>query len=196
MDMKKILIIIYFFPLLTLQSQTAKYNLDDRILLNISENNAKGYGFYRTFTDIMPPLSIATPLTVTGIGLLQKDKVMTKKGLVMTAAFGLTTLETYILKYSIKRPRPYTKLPIARHENEGSWSFPSGHTSAAFASATSLTLAYPRWQVAVPAFALASLTGYSRMRLGVHYPSDVLVGAALGVATSFLTWKVAKRWGY
>ena len=106
-----------------------------------------------------------------------------------------TIVETYALKYIVKRPRPYITHPdINALNTEGSPSFPSGHTSAAFGLATSLSLHYPKWYVVVPSFAWAGLTGYSRMYLGVHYPTDVLAGAALGASTAWLGWKINKVW--
>jgi membrane-associated phospholipid phosphatase len=54
-------------------------------------------------------------------------------------------------------------------------------------------MAYPKWYVVVPSFVWASSVGYSRMHLGVHYPSDVLVGAMVGSSSAFLTQK-ANQW--
>ncbi len=68
--------------------------------------------------------------------------------------------------------------------------FPSGHTSLAFAIATSLSLKYPKWYVIAPSYVWACSVGYSRMNLGVHYPSDVLAGAVLGAGSAFLTYKL------
>ena len=70
---------------------------------------------------------------------------------------------------------------------------PSGHTSTAFATATSLSLAYPKWYVVAPSFIWAGTIGYSRMHLGVHYPSDVVVGALVGSGSAFLCYK-ANQW--
>lgn len=70
---------------------------------------------------------------------------------------------------------------------------PSGHTSTAFATATSLSLAYPKWYVVAPSFVWAGAIGYSRMHLGVHYPSDVLAGAIVGSGSAYLTYK-ANQW--
>jgi membrane-associated phospholipid phosphatase len=70
---------------------------------------------------------------------------------------------------------------------------PSGHTSTAFATATSLSMAYPKWYVIIPSYAWASSVGYSRMHLGVHYPSDVFIGAIVGSGSAFLTHK-ANQW--
>ena len=81
---------------------------------------------------------------------------------------------------------------IFKKAKAGSPSFPSGHTSSAFATATSLSLAYPEWYVIVPSFAYAGTVAYSRMHLGVHYPSDVAAGALIGAGCAYLTFKVNK----
>jgi undecaprenyl-diphosphatase len=69
-------------------------------------------------------------------------------------------------------PEPLVELPVTH-------SFPSGHATVAFACATVLALAVPRLRL--PLFALAALIAFSRVYVGVHYPFDVLAGAALGV---------------
>jgi undecaprenyl-diphosphatase len=86
---------------------------------------------------------------------------------------------------------------IYKKAEAGSLSFPSGHTSSAFQWATGCALACPKWYVVVPAYAYACGIGYSRMYLGVHYPSDVLAGALVGggsaVLSQFLTQKLLQR---
>jgi undecaprenyl-diphosphatase len=72
-----------------------------------------------------------------------------------------------------------------------SYSFPSGHAATSFACATVLSVFVPRWRV--PFFALATLIALSRLYNGVHYPSDVLAGALLGVATALLLLAGARR---
>jgi undecaprenyl-diphosphatase len=83
------------------------------------------------------------------------------------------------------RPRPFVADPggvhlFARHVADAS--FPSDHATAAFAIATAVLLRDRRWGVVVLAFAAVLAAG--RVALGVHYPSDVLAGAALGAAVS------------
>ena len=72
-------------------------------------------------------------------------------------------------------PEPLVDLPAT-------YSFPSGHATVSFACATVLALAVPRLRV--PLFVLAALIAWSRVYVGVHYPFDVLAGAALGIATA------------
>ena len=122
--------------------------------------------------------------------MLTGKVVLAMIGAGLVASSGIT----YVMKRAINRPRPFVTYPdIQKLTDGGSPSFPSGHTSIAFAAATSLSLEYPKWYVIVPSCAWAGTVGYSRMHLGVHYPSDVLAGAVVGAGSSFVTYKV-NRW--
>ena len=81
---------------------------------------------------------------------------------------------TYTLKVSINRTRP----------NGGDYSFPSGHTSAAFQGAAFIHARYG-WTYAIPAYIGASFVGYSRVYANKHFTSDVWAGAAIGTLSSF-----------
>ena len=78
---------------------------------------------------------------------------------------------THAVKYSVKRMRP---------DGSARNSFPSGHTSVSFASATVLQREFG-WKVGIPAYAVASYIGYSRIEHKRHYLSDVVFGAAIGI---------------
>ena len=96
-----------------------------------------------------------------------------------------------ILKPLIARPRPFSANPewIAL-STERSFSFPSGHSSNA--AVTAFTYArFFRWK-ALPFILLALLIAFSRLYLGVHYPSDVAAGIAEGIVFSLLSGVVSK----
>lgn len=140
------------------------------------------------------PVGIISPIGILTHGYAKKDKELIRNGYKSAASIVFAMTVSTALKYTIQRERPYHKYPneIIKRDHSGTYSFPSGHTTAAFATATSLSLTYKKWYVTVPAFAYAGLMGYSRMRLGVHYPSDVLGGMILGLGSGLLTWKVDK----
>jgi undecaprenyl-diphosphatase len=137
---------------------------------------------------------MATPMAQLIYGFVKHDKKELIHGWQTTAGLVVATGITYTMKTAFNRHRPYSTYPeYIPYSRESSASFPSGHVSLAFSTATSLSLEYKRWYVAVPAYAWASGVGYSRLVLGVHYPSDVLAGALVGAASSWVTWR-GQRW--
>lgn len=190
MRIKNILFLLLLLPSLTLYSQ----NPDIRLLRQIHvQRNVHLDGTFKTITNSVRPMSIATTIIVLGTGLMEKDKNIQQKGIMIGASFVVAAAVSTTLKYTIDRPRPFVTYPdIQKVGPGGSPSFPSGHTSEAFAMATSLSLAFPKWYVIAPAYAYASAAGYSRMHLGAHYPSDVLAGAVLGTGSAYLSYKVQK----
>lgn len=110
-------------------------------------------------------------------------------------------LTTYVIEVPVKkffrRRRPFIEVVRATviGRRPSSFSFPSGHSAAAFAGAALLRRQYPRWGWAF--YGLALMVGFSRIYLGAHYPADVLVGAVGGtfVAESVgAFWRRPARW--
>lgn len=118
-----------------------------------------------------------------------------KVGFVALLSIGLCFLITNVgLKNIVARPRPYTQiaeLMILTHP-ESSFSFPSGHTANSFAVALIYYRMLPKkWGIA--AVVLASLIGFSRLYIGVHYPSDVIGGFLVALFASSIVYWVYKK---
>jgi undecaprenyl-diphosphatase len=150
--------------------------------------------FFQQVSNTTNYVSLLVPISVLATGYARDEKITIQKGWCMAGALVTSSLVTWGLKYSIRRNRPFKSDPfIVAAGASGGPSFPSGHTSEAFATATSLTLAWPKWWVAIPAYTWAATVGYSRMYLGVHYPTDVAAGALVGAGSAWLMFK-ANQW--
>lgn len=138
------------------------------------------------------PVSVAVPFTILITGIIKKDSALIDKGIKASVAFGFNAIVSTGIKYGADRRRPFTTYPGLFHAKSkvGDYSFPSAHTSFSFATATSLSLSCRKWYIIVPVYAWAFGVAYSRMQLGVHYPTDVLMGAIVGTASSFLSFKI------
>ncbi len=184
-----------FILLLAFGSNSFSQSLDFTMLRAINKNDHPNWDKTMRITSTsIYPVMVAAPATLLLSGYMNDDKVMMRNGVKSIAAIGLAVVLATGLKYSFKRERPFLQYPndIVKRDNVGGFSFPSGHTSVSFATATALTLATKKWYVAVPAYLYACFVGYSRMRLGVHFPSDVLGGVVVGVGSSLLVWQVDK----
>jgi membrane-associated phospholipid phosphatase len=154
-----------------------------------------GVHFNQFISDAADPVGLAVPFSFFLQGCITKNKATKTKGIYLAQSFATNVAITYLMKKSIQRKRPgetdptFTVLTPA-----GSRSFPSGHTSEAFAMATSLSLVAPKWYVITPAYAFAGLVGYSRMYLGAHYPTDVMAGALVGSAAAWVSYRINQRW--
>ena len=103
-------------------------------------------------------------------------------------------INNLILKNAVARPRPYEtveglELLAARARD---FSFPSGHACSSFAAACSYHRVLPR-KAGIAAIILAALISFSRLYVGIHYPTDVLCGALIGIFGSLLVFKLINQ---
>ena len=170
-------------------TQVSAQNADIELLISINGANSSSLRNYSTFiSNSTTVVAASTPIVLGVVALIEKDDKMLKNALYVGVSLGVDGVLTYGLKRAINRPRPHeTYADITAYSPERSYSFPSGHTSLAFATATALTIKYPKWYVIAPSYLWACSVGYSRMNLGVHYPSDVLAGAVLGAGSAYVT---------
>lgn len=187
----------FYLFFISLSISVSAQNLDIDILKNINLNRNKNLdNTFKTISNSVAPASISVPLVVVSAGLIKQDSTIKNRGMYIGASLVITAGITVGLKYAVNRPRPFVTYPFIENAvHEKTPSFPSGHTSFAFSTATSLSLAIPKWYVITPSFVWACSVAYSRMDLGVHYPSDVLAGATIGTGTSYLCYK-ANKWLY
>ena len=129
-------------------------------------------------------------LVVIGIGLAADlwSRRLPVSAAFATVAYFVAEGISELLKRVFDRPRPslvdphvHPLVPVPHSD-----SMPSTHATSAFAAAVAVGIVHPRLRW--PLVALASLVAISRVWLGVHYLSDVLVGAALGTAVALALW--------
>lgn len=142
-------------------------------------------------------------LPIALIYLYTVDKTNFRRNfIILISAVLLGGLIVKIIKETVERPRPLKEMePLllagkvkihnlfyAHREN----SFPSGHTQAAFGTATALICLYRKHVFYL--ILIAALMGLSRIYVGVHFPVDVICGAILGIATSLLVYRIASKY--
>lgn len=163
---------------------------DDRILIDIAKTRTpERTDFYRFMTNTQLYGDIGVPVGLFIGGVASDNKQMRENSVYVASSTAVSYGLMLLIKHLVKRPRPFIRniefVPVYR---AGSTSFPSGHTASTFSTATALSLAYPKWYVIAPSYLWAGTIAYSRMYLGVHYPTDVAGGIGLGAGTALSLW--------
>ncbi len=134
--------------------------------------------------------SISMSILISVILLISDVPYLHAAGYSLTMLLIISQLIVHSLKYLVNRPRPCKVLDTKKnwYHSAGGFSFPSGHSCAAFIMALSLSHIFSF--LVIPLFMLAVLVAFSRIYLGVHYPSDVLAGCVLAWGVFMLYQRV------
>lgn len=159
----------------------------------------------RLFDFFMPFItdfgSILAWLIIFGLMFLFGGQKTRKIAFLGVVALILANIVVYSLKYFVAEPRPFLTLAnvdLLVHAEE-TFSFPSGHAASSFAAAFIIGCKYrlnlkgKTYSLFYPLMIFAAVVGFSRIYIGVHYPYDVLVGAIIGVLSSYF---VLKFWNH
>jgi membrane-associated phospholipid phosphatase len=167
--------------------QSALQQWDNGILEYLAGTRTPGQtGVFRLISNANNYVNVAVPAGLLVAGWIRNDGPMRQNALYIASSSALAAFTNYLIKQWVRRPRPFLiNIRLTPVYRPGGYSFPSGHSSFSFSTATALSRAYPKWYVIAPAFLWASSVGYSRMYLGVHNPSDVAAGALLGAGSAF-----------
>lgn len=185
-----------WIPAAVVLGATAALVAADPHVASYFRNTTSFGGFNRVFNSQATMLgTIVAPSSLYAAGLIRRDSKMKGTALLAGEAVADAEILTTVLKDSIRRVRP-AGVPADGNFSDtwfesggsffrGAGSFPSGHTIAAFSVATVIARRYGnhRW-VPFVAYGAAALVGFSRIPLGAHFTSDVLMGAALGYSIS------------
>lgn len=173
-------------------------DLDFQVLLWIQQNirGEDATDFWESMTDLgnMGAIWIAIALA-----LFVYRRTRLCGATAMLAIVINTLVSNVILKNWVARPRPFLTHPELHPliHLPTDFSFPSGHTSCAFAVAFVIYALLPK-RYSIPALLVAAFVGLSRLYLGVHYPTDVLAGVLIGLGAAMLAiWCVRRckgRW--
>ena len=187
------ILIIAFTLLMSLTTGNAQ-NWDVDLGKSINPNPPNS-GYMKFTSSSTYVISAAVPVSILAAGFIENNPALKKKSYEIFGAIAIELIISESLKRIINRERPAEKYPadFFPYRNMHGRSFPSGHSSLSFATAASLGIQFKKWYVIVPAYLWAGAVGYSRIYLGVHYPSDVLGGAITGIGSAYLSHWLNKK---
>jgi undecaprenyl-diphosphatase len=146
-------------------------------------------------SDTITFVSFGVPLVMLALGERGSEKKKSRLSfLYVGLSIGLAGLVSYLIKKTTSIPRPYEiDVRIAQLSVGGGYSFPSGHTTEAFASAIAIIFLYRNVRWAIPMLLWASTVAFSRIYLGVHYPFDILGGILIALTVTFMMRSVFQQ---
>lgn len=131
------------------------------------------------------------------LGLVLGSPALRRSLLLLLVSLAVAWCMARLIRWGFPLPRPFQVDAGMRWiEHSGRASFPSMHACCAFAFAQALTLGYAkRFHVLIALAWISALAiGWSRVHLGVHFPSDIMAGAVLGCASAWVVFALANAW--
>lgn len=167
--------------------------LDEKLLLSIQERIRRPK--LNIWMQRISALGNAGILWLVCAGILLCIPELRLTGIIVLCAQLIGVLLTNcLLKHLVARNRPFHKLEQLRPliELPKDWSFPSGHTTSSVSAALLLLCGLPLY-AGIPALIMGLMIAFSRMYVGVHYPSDILGGAVMGIFSAWAGTFVVER---
>lgn len=185
------LMCLVILPCTQIRSQGVDYN----ILCGLQQRRTPAMDKVMEWTSNSLILAPAVPAGLLATGLVADNQQYVCMGTATGISFLTAVAVTEAVKFAVHRPRPYITytddlIPV---KTTIGYSFPSGHTSLTFSVATSLSLSCKKWYVTAPLMLWATGVAFSRLYLGVHYPSDVLTGMVVGVLSGFAGYWLSQK---
>lgn len=204
---RKLIIPLLALLLLLSQNMSAQnnHNWDITLVDKLNHKGVSSNTWIQPYSNSVIYMTAATPILFATKPLFEKKENKWKKCLfelgAMSSGLVVNNLVTFQMKKAFERARPFDAYPnlIYPAYRPTDYSFPSGHTSGAFQWATTMVL-YSKfhygkspWWISAPVYAYAGSIAWSRMAMGVHYPTDVLAGAIIGSCSSWISWKLTHK---
>jgi undecaprenyl-diphosphatase len=167
-------------------------NIDSAVVLFV-QNNLRG-GLLDAVMVFFTTLGNAGLIWIFSAFVLLFTKKHRYRGFLILMCVGVAfAVNNLLIKNLVMRPRPYETLTAltALVKYPVGYSFPSGHACSSFAAAFAVTRGYGKRGAWI--YVVATIIAVSRVYVGVHYPTDVLVGAVIGTAAAAGTYVFADR---
>lgn len=162
--------------------------IDIDVLRLINHNRLTFFDTFFIFTtDVATLICYSSAVILLLAAYVKRDFLLRRKSWLLLVGLILNSTITDTLKNVIHRPRPFTTYPFIHNlVNVHTSSFPSGHTAEVFMLAISVSILFSQYKWArFFAWCWAVIIAYSRMDLGVHYPSDILGSILISCIVAF-----------